>query len=127
MRVECRPHSGVRCSGGADNGTRFQLDSLPCRFETGYRLDVALGLSIFLGVLGLDRFYLGYVALGLFKLFTLGGCTVLAMFDVVFLATGWLQPADGSDLVTWRDGPRLHLRPETDVERFWADVNWVDL
>ncbi|EGD81816.1 Gp39 [Salpingoeca rosetta] len=38
-----------------------------------YDLDTALALSIFFGMFGLDRFYLGYPALGLAKMLTLGG------------------------------------------------------
>lgn len=33
----------------------------------------ALFLSIFTGVLGVDRFYLGYTVSGIIKLFTAGG------------------------------------------------------
>lgn len=60
---------------------------------------VALLLSIFLGGLGIDRFYLGYTGLGILKLLT-GGCFgVLWIIDIIYIITGKLQPADGSEYV----------------------------
>ncbi len=53
---------------------------------------VALLLSIFFGDVGLDRFYLGYFWIGLFKLFTCGGAGYLWFWDIVHIATGVLQP-----------------------------------
>ncbi|MEO8905499.1 MAG: TM2 domain-containing protein [Polyangiaceae bacterium] len=41
----------------------------------------ALLLSLFLGYLGVDRFYLGQSALGVAKLLTAGGCGVWALVD----------------------------------------------
>jgi len=48
---------------------------------------VALVLSLFLGQLGVDRFYLGDVGLGVIKLVTCGGFLIWAFIDL-FLIMG---------------------------------------
>ena len=58
----------------------------------------ALLLSIFVGGLGVDRFYLGHVGLGLAKLFTLGGCGVWYLIDIILIATRQVKDAQGRDL-----------------------------
>lgn len=56
----------------------------------------AIILSALLGGLGVDRFYLGYTGMGVLKLLT-GGCFgVLWIIDIINIANGKLQPADGS-------------------------------
>ena len=49
---------------------------------------------------GADRFYLGYPALGLLKLSTLGFLFLGQFIDVILIATQIVGPADGSNYVT---------------------------
>lgn len=56
----------------------------------------AIFLSLFLGCLGADRFYLGYFLVGIGKLFTFGGIGILYMIDFLLILVGYLGPADGS-------------------------------
>src|ERR1700676_562721 len=47
----------------------------------------ALVLSIFLGLFGIDQFYLGKTGKGILKLFTLGFFGILWVIDVIMIAT----------------------------------------
>ena len=59
--------------------------------------NTALLLSIFAGLWGMDRFYLGYTGLGVLKLLTLGCFGILSLIDMIRIATGKLKPANGSE------------------------------
>ena len=59
---------------------------------------VALLLSIFLGGLGIDRFYLGYVGLGIVKLITLGGLGVWWLIDLILIALNRIPDSHGLPL-----------------------------
>jgi TM2 domain-containing membrane protein YozV len=48
---------------------------------------VALLLSIFLGSLGIDRFYMGYIGTGILKLITFGGFGIWWLIDLILIAT----------------------------------------
>lgn len=56
---------------------------------------VALLLCIFIGVLGIHRFYLGYTGIGILMLLTGGVCGILALIDLIRIITGDLKPRNG--------------------------------
>jgi TM2 domain-containing membrane protein YozV len=61
----------------------------------GKNKTVAIILSLFLGPLGIDRFYLGYIGLGILKLVTLGGLGVWALIDLILIIVGQVKPKNG--------------------------------
>ena len=62
---------------------------------------VAFLLCFFLGFIGVHRFYLGYIGIGIIQLLTLGGCGIWALVDLILIATGDLRAKNGQDLEPW--------------------------
>lgn len=67
----------------------------PARPAEGKSQLVAFLLCFFFGLLGIHRFYLGYVGIGLIQLFTLGGFGIWALIDLILIACGVLKPKNG--------------------------------
>lgn len=57
---------------------------------------VALLLVLFVGGIGIHRFYLGYTWQGVVQIFTLGGFGVWTLIDLIRIITGDLAPKDGA-------------------------------
>ncbi|XP_061636412.1 TM2 domain-containing protein 1 isoform X2 [Phyllopteryx taeniolatus] len=111
--VECLPAPNVTCR--LSNGTEFRFSgeevgfnrTVPCRNVSVYSYKVAVALSLFLGWLGADRFYLGYPALGVLKFCTVGFCGIGTLVDFILIAVQMVGPSDGSDYIVDYYGARL--------------------
>lgn len=100
VQVACTPAPQIICDGIQHNGTSTVFHkTVPCKWTNGCSFETALLLSIFLGMFGIDRFYLGYPAIGLLKFSTLGFFFLGQLIDVLLIASQVVKPADGSDYV----------------------------
>ncbi|KAI8847754.1 hypothetical protein BC829DRAFT_232883 [Chytridium lagenaria] len=68
-------------------------DGTHCESERNYV--VALILSGVFGTLGIDRFYLGYVLLGILKLVTGGGFGIWWVIDFILIAVNAIPDSNG--------------------------------
>lgn len=93
---QCSALPGILCNSTCNSTfTRYE----PCNWTNGYHFDTALLLSVFLGMFGIDRFYLGYPAIGLLKFSTLGFFFIGHLVDIILIASQTLGPADGSHYI----------------------------
>ncbi len=68
----------------------------PAAAASGKSQLVALLLCLFVGIIGIHRFYLGYIWQGVVQILTLGGFGIWALIDLIRIITGDLQPKDGT-------------------------------
>jgi len=93
---QVKPDGLVR-SASAPAGMYFPARDVPGLFSSKEWL-VALLISVFLGTLGIDRFYVGHVGLGILKLVTCGGMGIWAIIDIILIATRKVNDSNGLPL-----------------------------
>jgi hypothetical protein len=75
---------GVRLATGVENDKDWLTTFLLC---------------IFLGGLGIHRFYTGHTGIGIAQLLTLGGCGIWAFVDLILIAVDSFKDSNGNPLV----------------------------
>ncbi|CAD5210828.1 unnamed protein product [Bursaphelenchus okinawaensis] len=96
INVTCRALPCIEC-----RGPREFPRLVPCIHYSGHFFLSTLLYSMFLGMLAVDRFCLGYSAIAVGKLMTLGGLGVWWVTDFFLLVNGSLKPADDSEWQPW--------------------------
>lgn len=55
-------------------------------------------ICLFFGGLGIHRFMMGYVGMGILQLLTFGGLGIISLIDLIRIITGSLKMKDGTEL-----------------------------
>jgi len=56
-------------------------------------------LCLFLGGIGVHRFYTGHTGIGVVQLLTLGGCGIWALYDLLMIVSDKFKDANGLPLL----------------------------
>lgn len=107
INLICKTSVEIDCLGSDSSGYFNKTVPAGCDYNTHKSYPTAVLLAIFCGFLGLDRFYLGYYAIGLLKMFTLGGVFIFWLVDVVLIILQIVGPADGTAYFMAYFGPKV--------------------
>jgi TM2 domain-containing membrane protein YozV len=64
---------------------------------------VALLFCLFLGVIGVHRFYVGKIGTGILMVLTLGGLGIWALIDLILIAAGSFRDKEGRRVFLWTE------------------------
>ncbi len=59
---------------------------------------VTLLLCLFVGSIGIHRFYVGKIGTGILQLITLGGCGIWTIIDLIMIILGKFTDKDGNPI-----------------------------
>jgi len=119
--INCTASTGICCN---ETKTKYFTRDIDCKWTNGYHFDTALMLSIFLGMFGVDRFYLGHPAIGLLKFSTLGFFFLGHLLDIILIASQIVGPADGSNYVIDYFGAGLEIIQSNDETAKRRQQDW---
>ena len=93
IRAEICPKCGVRQFQPPPHQPFNALPNDPTVSDKDWT--TTLLLCIFLGYLGIHRFYTGNTLYGVLQLITIGGCGIWTIIDLIILVTGSYKDGEG--------------------------------
>lgn len=107
---KCEVYEAILCQGN-----RTFIREQWCPNTNGLKYNTAVLLSFFLGIFGIDRFYLGYTSVGFLKFFTGGFFLIGYLTDCILITCQIIMPADNSGYAASKPFPLLTNHLHRDI------------
>lgn len=95
------PHCGCATKNFSQQGGTWSRTKTSDENVSGKSRLVALLLCIFLGFIGVHRYYIGKIGTGILWTFTAGCFYIGWIIDIVFIACGKMTDKDGNVILSW--------------------------